>query len=58
MTKSPYLIKRYGEANNNEEVMILEKDLSGNEKKPQVIKIYKQFGQGSIESIKKNLLIM
>ena len=52
MTKSPYLIKRYGEANNNEEVMILEKDLSGNEKKPQVIKMYKQFGQGSIESVK------
>ena len=36
---------RNGEINNHEEVMILEKDLSENEKKKsQVIKIHKQFG--------------
>ena len=39
--------------NNYEEVMILEKDLSDNEKKYQVIKIYKQFDHASIENIKK-----
>ena len=32
---------RNGETNNYEEVMFLEKDLSGNEKKSQVIKIHK-----------------
>ena len=33
--------------------MILRKDLSENEKKPQVIKKYKQYGHTSIENIKK-----
>ena len=44
---------RNGETNNYKEVMILEKDLSENEKKPQVIKIYKQFGYASIGNVKK-----
>ena len=39
--------------NNYEEVIILEKDLSDNEKKSQVIKICKQFDHASIENIKK-----
>ena len=39
--------------NNYEEVMILGKDWSKNEKKSQVIKIHKQFGHASIENIKK-----
>ena len=46
---------RNREANNCEEVMILEKDLSDNEKKTQVIKIHKQFGHASIENIKKRI---
>ena len=33
--------------------MIIEKNLSGNEKKSKVIKIHKQFGHASIENIKK-----
>ena len=48
---------RNGETNNYEEVMILEKDLSDNEKKSQVIKIHKQFGHASIENIKKVLIM-
>ena len=40
-------------SNNYEEVIILEKDLSDNEKKSQVIKIRKQFDHASIENIKK-----
>ena len=44
---------RNGETNNYEEVMILEKDLSDDEKKSQVIKIHKQFGHAPIENIKK-----
>ena len=39
---------RNGEANNYEEIMTLEKNLSDNEKKSQVIKIHKQFGHVSI----------
>ena len=46
---------RNGETNNYEEVMILEKDLSDNEKKSQVIKIHKQFGHASTVNIKKHI---
>ena len=55
-TSGDYCINIYprnGETNNYEEVMILEKDLSDNEKKSHVIKIYKQFGHASIENMKK-----
>ena len=44
---------RNGEINNYEDLMIIEKNLSGNEKKSKVIKIHKQFGHASIENIKK-----
>ena len=55
-TSGHYCINIYprnGEANNCEEVMILKKYLSDNEKNTQVIKIYEQFGHASTENIKK-----
>ena len=44
---------RNGETNNYVEIMILEKDLSDNENKFQIIKIHYQFGHASVENIKK-----
>ena len=41
------------EKHNYGEVLILEKDLSDNEKKSQVIRIHKEFGHASIQNIKK-----
>ena len=41
---------RNGETNNYEAVMILERVLSDNEKKPKVIEIHKQFGHASLKT--------
>ena len=44
---------RNAEINNYKEVMTLEKDLSDNEKKSQIIKMHKQFSHASIRKHQK-----
>ena len=55
-TRGHYCIGIYsknGKTNNCEEVMILEKNFSDNEKKSQVVKLHKQFGHAFLENIRK-----